>query len=397
MKEAERLKDDDSTFYTRRIAFHRFEDFCRDENYSEVPSGWSVILSDIRGSTRAIQAGRYQDVNMAGAATIAAVLNVTRGLEVPYVFGGDGATFLIPKDVLAEVRTELARTRVFIAATYGLEIRIGIVPIDELKNRGTRIQVAKFELSPGNSLAFFRGGGLAMAETLVKAEASKYLLADEPLSKAGPNLNGLSCRWQPIEAKNGVMVSILIQALNLARADEVYGEIISGLQQILDTDSNSPVHDVRFRPHWPAKSWRLETLWRENEKSLVAKFAGRFVNLAATFVLFWVMLFNLPFGPFRPKKYKREMRANADFRKFDDMLRMVLDCRHEQVERLQVFLESARAAGEIAYGLHRSNQALMTCLVFSAVQGRHVHFIDGADGGYAMAAAQLKGQLKSGA
>jgi hypothetical protein len=33
--------------------------------------------------------------------------------------------------------------------------------------------------------------------------------------------------------------------------------------------------------------------------------------------------------------------------------------------------------------------------VFSLEQSRHVHFIDGADGGYALAALQLKAQLQA--
>jgi hypothetical protein len=37
----------------------------------------------------------------------------------------------------------------------------------------------------------------------------------------------------------------------------------------------------------------------------------------------------------------------------------------------------------------------MTCLVFSLEESRHVHFVDGADGGYALAALQLKAQLQS--
>jgi hypothetical protein len=37
----------------------------------------------------------------------------------------------------------------------------------------------------------------------------------------------------------------------------------------------------------------------------------------------------------------------------------------------------------------------MTCLVFSLEQSRHMHFIDGADGGYALAALQLKAQLQA--
>jgi Protein of unknown function (DUF3095) len=38
---------------------------------------------------------------------------------------------------------------------------------------------------------------------------------------------------------------------------------------------------------------------------------------------------------------------------------------------------------------------MMTCLVFSLQESRHVHFIDGADGGFALAALQLKAQLQN--
>ena len=36
----------------------------------------------------------------------------------------------------------------------------------------------------------------------------------------------------------------------------------------------------------------------------------------------------------------------------------------------------------------------MTCLVFG-YDNRHVHFVDGAEGGYAMAARELKQRLKN--
>ena len=35
----------------------------------------------------------------------------------------------------------------------------------------------------------------------------------------------------------------------------------------------------------------------------------------------------------------------------------------------------------------------MTCLVFDLTSAEHVHFIDGADGGFALAARQLKEQI----
>jgi hypothetical protein len=59
-----------------------------------------VVLADVKGSTEAVRAGRYKDVNLVGAACITAALNVTRDLDLPYAFGGDGATVLIAPDCL---------------------------------------------------------------------------------------------------------------------------------------------------------------------------------------------------------------------------------------------------------------------------------------------------------
>jgi hypothetical protein len=44
------------------------------------------------------------------------------------------------------------------------------------------------------------------------------------------------------------------------------------------------------------------------------------------------------------------------------------------------------------YGIHHAPAALMTCLIFARDCG-HVHFVDGADSGYTMAAADLKRRL----
>lgn len=43
-----------------------FEAACRFESYHPLPMGWSIIVTDIHGSTKAIEQGRYKDVNMVG-------------------------------------------------------------------------------------------------------------------------------------------------------------------------------------------------------------------------------------------------------------------------------------------------------------------------------------------
>ena len=93
-------------------------------------------------------------------------------------------------------------------------------------------------------------------------------------------------------------------------------------------------------------------------------------------------------------KYKETLVTNTDFRKFDDNLRMVISGNADQRETLLQYLEKQYRKNLLVYGIHVSNRALMTCVI-SDYNLHHIHFVDGADGGYAMAAKALKKQLKT--
>lgn len=84
-------------------------------------------------------------------------------------------------------------------------------------------------------------------------------------------------------------------------------------------------------------------------------------------------------------------RVNVDYKKYDDTLRMIIAGNTEQRQCLTNYLERHYQAGNLLYGIHTSNRALMTCLI-SRRDNRYVHFIDGADGGYALAAKGMKSQ-----
>lgn len=97
-------RKDGHPFYAELQSFDDFEAVSDLTRYTPAPDDWLVVIADIKGSTQAISEGRYKDVNMVGAACITAVLNVTRNHEIPYVFGGDGATLMVPPDTLPRVR-----------------------------------------------------------------------------------------------------------------------------------------------------------------------------------------------------------------------------------------------------------------------------------------------------
>ena len=91
-----------------------------------------------------------------------------------------------------------------------------------------------------------------------------------------------------------------------------------------------------------------------------------------------------------PKNYVQQVVENSDFRKYDDGLRMILDCTEELERALAELLANAASARVVRYGLHRQDAAMMTCFTPSVMRSDHVHFIDGARGGYASAATALK-------
>jgi hypothetical protein len=86
---------------------------------------------------------------------------------------------------------------------------------------------------------------------------------------------------------------------------------------------------------------------------------------------------------------------NSDFRKYDDALRMIIDCTPELAEEIGRRLAAAQRAGLVRYGLHAQDAAMMTCFTPVPTRADHVHFVDGASGGYALAAAALKAGNRS--
>jgi hypothetical protein len=381
----------DSSFYERLEPFAEFAAVADARHYVEAPDDWLVVVADIKDSTEAARAGRYKDVNLIGAACITAVLNATRGLELPFAFGGDGAAILIPSAARAAVAPALLRTRRLAARAFGLELRQGIVSVEEIRRRGRHVLVAKFALSPGNHLAMFAGGGLELADRLIK-EGADFALDDE-VDPGPPDLDGLSCRWQPFQSLRGHMLTLLVRAREVDSLP-LQQEIIEALGRILDEAPawGAPVQPANMRFVWPPAGLEAEARLTRGRAPLWRRRAWLYFE---SFFQSVAERFDLRIGPYNAPVYREELRRNSDYRKVADTLHMLVDCTAEQSVRIETYLEGLRAQGRIAYGLRRADRALMTCLVFSLEESRHVHFVDGADGGFALAALQLKAQLRS--
>lgn len=166
------------------------------------------------------------------------------------------------------------------------------------------------------------------------------------------------------------------------------------LTMIETTDAVArPLQGLELR--WLSGALDLEA--RARRKAGQSLLPRKLAVLARTTAAYLVFRLGLRVGRFDPALYRRELVENSDFRKYDDGLRMTLDCTPDFARVLERRLEQAEAEGIARSGLHRQATAILTCITPSVHTRDHVHFVDGAAGGYALAASRLKQRAGPGA
>jgi hypothetical protein len=378
------MTDGSDTFYGSIPVFRGFSSLMDPALYSPLPDDWSIGVADIVESTRAIAEARYKAVNMAGASVIAAVTNALDGREFPFVFGGDGASFAVSPGDLDRAREALAATATWVEESLNLVMRVALVPVAAVRAEGLDVRVARFGPSPNLSYAMFSGGGLGWAEAAMKR--GEFAIHPAPPGTQ-PDLSGLSCRFEEIPSVRGLILSVLVvpaQGADPSAFRKAIEDIIALVEK--SPDAGRPVPPGGPPLRWPPQGVEYET--RAARGGSLLKRRG--VVLAVTLWAYVVMRFGIKVGNFVPKTYVQQVVENSDFRKYDDGLRMILDCTPELERALTQILVAAAANGIVRYGLHRQDAAMMTCFTPSVMRSDHVHFIDGARGGYASAATALK-------
>jgi len=374
-------------FYDSIPPFSDFSQVGEGAHYRAAPDDWLVAASDVVRSTEAIRQGRYKEVNMAGAAVIAAARNALGGRPFPFAFGGDGAVLAAPGASEPALAAAMAAVRDWADRALGLTLRVAMAPVAKARAAGHDVRIARHAVSTGVDYAMFDGGGAAWLEAEMKAGRTAPLLSTPG---AAPDLSGLSCRWAPMKARRGLILSLIAvpgaagpqafrpvmrEALELLAAEERGGHPVPVAGPDLDGYGARPELEARIAAPLGDGGEALKTARR---KIWIAKLLLRI---------------GLPAGGFRPNAYRRELAPNSDIRKFDDGLKLTADCSTETADRLEALLERAEAAGLCRFGTHRQDHAIMTCLMPDHSRSDHMHFVDGAAGGYAMAASLMKRKL----
>ncbi|WP_061247846.1 DUF3095 domain-containing protein [Leptospira alstonii] len=390
-------------FYKYLPTLSSFTDIIEPSNYFTVPDDWNLIITDVVNSTDAIRNGHYKDVNIAGCITAMAVSNLMRDMDYPFLFGGDGMTLLLPDNVLSGVKDILFSVRELVKSSFGLKLRAGIVNVGELKRIGKELKLCKLKISDFYNQAILTGNALDVAESLVKNDDSTnpYIIPLTHKTKIKPDFTGFTCRWQDIPSHRGETVSFIVKMNSPSAASDqaLLKVVLDQIGVLLGNDVEiHPLKEEKIKVDLSGKYPRKEATIHSGSgkgfffflRRLKIKIEGIAVNFAINSQ--W------KFGPKVNGAELRELRKSqviaSDFRKYDGTLKMVVACDSDSRESFLKFLDDLYRQGKLFYGYHVSDRALMTCALHEG-SVREVHFVDSADGGYALAAVQLKEQIKA--
>ncbi len=371
--------------FARSLSAHKsFSKALSRRSYTRVPANWLIAVTDVVQSRAAIAEGKFKAVNMAGAASISAVMNALGHQDIPYAFGGDGAAMLCDPDQEALVRNALSQTASWVADETGLNLRAALIPVQETRDDGFDVQVAAVGVSDAVTGFAFSGGGIGQAEKRMKA-------GDHLIDRAGrgnyPDLSGLSCRWLPIERDNMKVVSLIVEPTD--GSGNLPARTATAILSLL-ADENGSIHPVAEEgPEfaWPPKGLDLEARATRGDRPL---WQQKLIVSAEGLFGWFLGKTGINAGSFDPARYRRYTALNTDYRKIQDGLRITVCLPEAKIDGLKIYLNRQRERGRIRYGLSEQAQAVLTCFVPSVTADDHLHFLDGAGGGYAEAASRMQ-------
>ncbi len=354
--------------------------------FNAVPADWHVIVTDIKGSTAAVDSGLNETVNFIATGSIVAVLNLAfkAKIPIPFFFGGDGATFIVPPILIDLALKKLSIFKKNTLENFNVDLRVGTVSVAKIYEDGHQINITKFLASEFLSIPIVLGDGLMYAESLIKAE--DYLLSQDEDAGEEIDLNGMQCRWDRIAPPENIkeVVTLLVVAPKIENQASSFSTILGNIDSIYG--------EIKMRQPISVAKLKFNSTFQRMSTEMRAKIGKiRFVELVRDWFVnsFGTIYFLTSSG----KKYLNRLVETSDTLVLDGKINTVICGNEQQRIKLVQLLDELERKGEIIYGLYISSESVMSCYVRD-LKDDHIHFVDGSGGGYTQAARMLKEKIK---
>lgn len=358
-----------------------------DHLFFRIPDNWQVIITDVKKSTEAVAAGLHETVNLVATGSIVAVLNIAykADITIPFFFGGDGATFIIPPSIVEACKKALLLHQDNTEKSFNLHLRVGLVPVQDIYNAGHELKVTKLRTSQLFAIPVMLGNGLSHAEKIIKSE--DFNMPAMALPEEDLDMTGMECRWDKIKppATNDEVVSLLVVARDKISQANAFQKVVKELDRIYgDPDTRKPI---------TVSQLKLKATVAKISREMKAKLGG-YKPLYLVQKLLTTLLGRVYFKTKTGKNYLQQLVQLSDTLVIDGRINTVISGTTAQRLELKEALDQLEQSGLIWYGLFVSKESVLSCYVRN-MNEKHIHFVDGSDGGYTRAAGVLKQKLRA--
>tara|TARA_R100001369_G_scaffold20091_3_gene36953 strand:+ start:29680 stop:30843 length:1164 start_codon:yes stop_codon:yes gene_type:complete len=382
----------DNKFFFKKLIPHKLplRKLLGDERlFEKVPENWHIVVADIEESTLAISNGLHNEVNLAATGSIVAVLNQLKKykskIKIPYFFGGDGATFIVPPSVLKDVLYVLNTQRIHVKKNLKLDLRVGSISVKEMYEQEHNLNIAKIRLNEYLITPIALGTALKHAEKLIKntyEEDAKDVIIRKKL-----DLTGMECRWDEIEPPKSEqkVVCLLINCKDEKSQRIIYKEIITKLDLIFgDLNERQPITSLKLK---------LDATLNKIRKEMYARIGKYdFIYLIKNWLITGLGRYYFKYFS-EGQSYLLKVSKLSDTLMIDGSINTVISGDQDQIKQLVTYLDEMEADKKINYGIHITHASVMSCYVEDR-KNNHIHFVDGTDGGYTAAAKVFKTKMK---
>ncbi len=356
-----------------------------ESSFSKVPNTWHVVVVDVQNSTQAVDDGKHHQINLTATGSIISVLNTIRrekqNIQIPYFFGGDGATFLLPTALLNKIIVVLENYSFHIKRNTNLILRVGHISVEKLINQKASIKIAKHQLTAQLTIPIVIGNGLKKAEEIIKNNFVENTFTD--FKKDLLNLEGMECRWKqidPAQIQNKV-ICLLVDSSNETDQGLIYKDVLIQMDTLFGTfKSRQPIKSNKLN-----LNFSISTIWEEMKITLVDK---NWIYLIKNWIstLFGIVYLNLSRNG---KEYLKQISQLSHTFMLDGSINTIFTAEQNKINIFIEYLNQLEKEKKIIYGIHLTHASVMSCYVLDR-KTKHSHFVDGTEGGYTSAAKMLK-------
>ena len=383
---------EDIKYYTQlKKSTKTLVDLLVDESdFSEIPSTWHVVVVDIKNSTKAVDDGKHHQINLTATGAIISVLNTLRKekkhIEIPYFFGGDGATFIIPSLLLKKTTQVLDNYSLHIKKNTELVLRVGHISVKALIAQKAYLKIVKHQLTDQLAIPIILGNGLKKAEEIIKSTFIE--IEDINFRKDLLNLEGMECRWKEINPSQNKkkVICLLLDAVHENTQRAIYRDVLTKMDTIFGS----------FNNRQPIKTTNLELnfsifkIWEEMKVTLANKNIMYLIkHWFETLVGKWY--FNMSKNG---KQYLNQIGQLSHTFMLDGMINTIFTAEQPKIDLFVTYLNQLEKENKIIYGIHLTHASVMSCYVLDR-KTKHAHFVDGTEGGYTSAAKMFKVKMKA--